>query len=522
MKKLLSLTALVVYSAITFSQIPNYVPTNGLKGWYPFTGNANDLSPLGNNGTVNGAALTTDRNGNTNCAYSFDGVNDYIQLPLNAGGLQGVTQFTLSYWVNPSTTSNTPRTIFALWGPSVPQNTPNGFYASIRDRPYLNYLAGLEIGNLSSISANNWFNVIIIYDGTQVTQTNRSKVYINGLLTTLDFSCTNCSSNTPTQIPANAANNTSFGARLINSVYAEFLNGKLDDIGFWNRVLTQQEITNLYNYCANTTATILPNGNTTFCQGGSVVLQASSGSSYNWSNGATTQSITVTQGNTYTVTVTDGNGCTATASQVVTVNPNPSVSLSLPTITNLGAAAFNMNGNPSGGTYTGAGVSGNSFNPANAGLGLKSVSYNYTNGNGCSGSASSTTLVYDTTGVVCTSYDTVTTTVNDTVTTYLSVTDTLKIDVNLTGINPPNNSNLLTVYPNPAKDHLLINCGNYASMSGYSIKITNTLGQVVFNQPVNQQQFYIDLSTWGGAGTYIMYITDQNQTVKSQKQIILQ
>ena len=121
-----------------------------------------------------------------------------------------------------------------------------------------------------------------------------------------------------------------------------------------------------------------------------------------------------------------------------------------------------------------------------------------------------------------TQYDTVTTTINDTVTTYLSVTDTLKIDVNLTGINPPNNSNLLTVYPNPAKDHLLINCGNYASMSGYSIKITNTLGQIVFNQPITQQQFYIDLSTWGGAGTYIMYITDQNQTVKSQKQIVLQ
>lgn len=269
-------------------------------------------------------------------------------------------------------------------------------------------------------------------------------------------------------------------------------------------------------------AIITPQSSTTFCQGGSVALQASAGNSYNWSNGATTQSITVAQGNTYTVTVTDANNCSATATQSVTVNPNPTVTFSLPNIICNTSNSFAMNGNPSGGTYTGAGVSGNSFNASNAGLGLKQVNYTFTNGNGCSGSASSTTLVYDTAGVVCTSYDTVTTIINDTVTTYLSVNDTLKINVNLTGVTQLNNTNLLTVYPNPAKDHLLVNHGNYTSMNGYTVKITNTLGQIVFNQPVNQQQFYIDLSTWGGAGTYILYITDQNQTVKTQKQIVLQ
>ena len=59
MKKLLLLTLagfLVGFSAI--AQVPNYVPTNGLVGWWPFTGNANDLSGNGNNGTVNGSTLT--------------------------------------------------------------------------------------------------------------------------------------------------------------------------------------------------------------------------------------------------------------------------------------------------------------------------------------------------------------------------------------------------------------------------------------------------------------------------------
>lgn len=78
----------------------------------------------------------------------------------------------------------------------------------------------------------------------------------------------------------------------------------------------------------NTTVSITANGPTTFCQGGSVILNAGAGySSYSWSNGANSQSITVTQGGTYTVTVSQNN-CTASDSQVVTVtnnNLNPTI-----------------------------------------------------------------------------------------------------------------------------------------------------------------------------------------------------
>ena len=62
---------LTFFSFQFISQIPNYVPTNGLVGWWPFTGNANDLSGNGYNGIVNGATLTTDRFGNNNQAYNF-------------------------------------------------------------------------------------------------------------------------------------------------------------------------------------------------------------------------------------------------------------------------------------------------------------------------------------------------------------------------------------------------------------------------------------------------------------------
>jgi hypothetical protein len=63
-------------------------------------------------------------------------------------------------------------------------------------------------------------------------------------------------------------------------------------------------------------------GNVTFCQGGSTVLTALGGNTYQWSTGQTGSTITVTQPGTYTVTATNGN-CFGTASKVVTVNPTP-------------------------------------------------------------------------------------------------------------------------------------------------------------------------------------------------------
>ncbi|HEX7140500.1 MAG TPA: hypothetical protein VF219_21795, partial [Vicinamibacterales bacterium] len=81
-------------------------------------------------------------------------------------------------------------------------------------------------------------------------------------------------------------------------------------------------------------ASITPSGPTTFCPGGSVTLAASAGASYLWSNGATTQSITVNATGNYSVTVTDAGGCSATsAAASVTVSSPvvPTISASGPT-----------------------------------------------------------------------------------------------------------------------------------------------------------------------------------------------
>ncbi|POY35329.1 hypothetical protein C3K47_16220, partial [Solitalea longa] len=101
-----------------------------------------------------------------------------------------------------------------------------------------------------------------------------------------------------------------------------------------------------------TTPVINPNGPTTFCQGGSVLLTASAGSSYSWSNGANTQSITATTSGNYSVTVTDANGCSATSlPTAVLVNSLPTA-----TITAGGPTTFCIGGSvtltaPVGYTY---------------------------------------------------------------------------------------------------------------------------------------------------------------------------
>lgn len=67
-------------------------PTDSLIAFYPFVGNANDASGNGYDGIVSGATLVSDEDGNANSAYSFDGVDDFIDISSILPGLTGVTQ----------------------------------------------------------------------------------------------------------------------------------------------------------------------------------------------------------------------------------------------------------------------------------------------------------------------------------------------------------------------------------------------------------------------------------------------
>jgi hypothetical protein len=133
--------------------------------------------------------------------------------------------------------------------------------------------------------------------------------------------------------------------------------------------------------------------------------------------------------------------------------------------------------------------------------------------------------IYDTITTNITMYDTITTniTIYDTITTinYISVTDTLIINATL-GVQPNLITNSIKVYPNPANTHITIDYGDFASMSGYSIKIVNALGQEVFSSAINQQTSFIDLSTWSGNGVYFVQLIDQQSNMIENRKIVMQ
>ena len=78
--------------------LPGYVPTNGLKAYYQFNGNASDLSGNNNNGLVNGAIPTSDRYSLSNCAYYFDGASS-ITVPSSSSNSSDIsTGFSFACW----------------------------------------------------------------------------------------------------------------------------------------------------------------------------------------------------------------------------------------------------------------------------------------------------------------------------------------------------------------------------------------------------------------------------------------
>jgi hypothetical protein len=97
---------------------------------------------------------------------------------------------------------------------------------------------------------------------------------------------------------------------------------------------------------------------------------------------------------TITYSFTDGLGCSNTASTSVTVYTQPVVTFSPLPSTCINSPAFALTGgSPSGGTYSGNGVSNGMFNPATAGLGTHTITYTLAGSGGCTGSTTQTITV---------------------------------------------------------------------------------------------------------------------------------
>jgi hypothetical protein len=158
-------------------------------------------------------------------------------------------------------------------------------------------------------------------------------------------------------------------------------------------------VTKVINVQSAPVASISALGATSFCQGANVTLVSSPGTTYTWSNGATTQNVTLNTAGPITVLVTGTNGCSATsAPQTITVNALPILDpIAGASIVCVGSTGTISN-TTAGGTWTSANanvavvnaatgmVSGNTAGTAN-------MTYSYTNANGCSASVSAPVVI---------------------------------------------------------------------------------------------------------------------------------
>ncbi len=210
--------------------------TTGLVAYYPFNGNANDESGNTHNGAVNGATLTTDRFGNTDKAYTFNGTNS-IKVE-QATDFQ-FDDFTLSAWVYLGSDATQTNMILANPSNVVDDNTwtyaftagGSQIEASIYPRNYL------YVPVIPASIINSWHHVVYVKSGTT------AKVLLDGIVLGTHAVAAVTTYNNPRSILIGADDDA------LNDGLADrwFFHGKLDDIRIYNRGLSYSEIQTLTN-----------------------------------------------------------------------------------------------------------------------------------------------------------------------------------------------------------------------------------------------------------------------------------
>lgn len=235
--KILLFTAIAIWGLQLTSraQVPSYVPTNGLVSWWGFNGNSNDESTNGLNGIVTGAVLTEDRYSVPNSAYLF---NSFLtEIDCSNDPLLDLNECTYSAWVQISTLApGSYQTILAKWDSdttcdfslSLSGGTVHSFFVGTISPPQY-----VDLASTTSLQLNQWYHVV-----TTHSVATGLKVYINGVLDASDNTSFNVNA-----LPVN--DHFRIGSQ--GSFIYPMQNGKIDDVGVWDRELNQTEITALFN-----------------------------------------------------------------------------------------------------------------------------------------------------------------------------------------------------------------------------------------------------------------------------------
>jgi hypothetical protein len=257
MKKQLTicLALLILLCTSAYAQLPSYLPADGLVGWWPFNGNANDESGNGNDGVVNGALLAEDRFGSAMASINQQSDGSYIRTQNVLANISN--SFTISFWANPSVddtlknqgVSGSEGTAYnsvihpphgSNWG-SASSNAGVGINVGqnqiqVVEHSHL-YIASplVYVGQIMG-----WHHIALIYDN------HTPKLYVDGLLV-----ATGLVSSRQNVRPGNGYcsiySQSGFGRSFApNGNPVGNFKGDYDDIGIWNRALTDQEILEMY------------------------------------------------------------------------------------------------------------------------------------------------------------------------------------------------------------------------------------------------------------------------------------
>jgi hypothetical protein len=191
----------------------------------------NDQSGNGNDGTATGTTVVADTNEGGTYAYSFDGVDDWIEC---SGPIGNSGAFSLSMWVNRSSSIATATTLAAQY-----DNSASNRYWYIQQKTFSSGndfgvypTASTTAGRINSESTftpstGTWYHITALYDPSAGEQ----RLYIDGALADTDVST--------------GFQSSTVGLSLGSLDGVQNWNGKLDDVRQYSRALTQAEITHL-------------------------------------------------------------------------------------------------------------------------------------------------------------------------------------------------------------------------------------------------------------------------------------
>ncbi|MFY0625914.1 MAG: leucine-rich repeat domain-containing protein [Reichenbachiella sp.] len=192
-----------------------------LLAHYTFTGNANDVTANGLNGVVNEATLITDRYGNIDGAYDFNGTTSEITADISSISLiEGKTAMSVAFWVNPRNSTSFQQLV-QIWPFTIFLNETGGI------QPQL-FIDGGSSTPQGSIDLNVWQHFVFTYnDGT-------AELFKNGeSVGTATHSGTIGTEATELYIGFDGTGN--------------FFDGALDEIRVYERALTENVVADLYD-----------------------------------------------------------------------------------------------------------------------------------------------------------------------------------------------------------------------------------------------------------------------------------